>query len=64
MNSLVADRAWRIGDDTAMADFSARQKMPASDWSGRVIDRMGTIPALSGREKLKGQVNALGFPLK
>ena len=60
----AAERTLRADYDKEMADFSKRQKMPAGDWSGRVIDRMGTIPALSGREKLKEQINALGFPLK
>lgn len=54
----------RAAYDGEMAAFSARQGMDNDNWSGRVLQRMGTIRALNGRDRLKAAVRALGFPLK
>ncbi|MBB3898829.1 NADPH-dependent oxidoreductase [Roseococcus suduntuyensis] len=54
----------RAAYDGEMAAFSARQGMDNDNWSGRVLQRMGSIRALNGRDRLKAAVRALGFPLK
>ncbi|WP_119418048.1 NADPH-dependent oxidoreductase [Desertibaculum subflavum] len=54
----------RTAYDRRLSAFSARQEMSDDDWTGRVIARIGTIPALRGRDRLKAALAALGFPLK
>lgn len=56
--------ALRAAYDGEMATFSARQGMADDSWSRRVLQRMGRISALNGRDKLKSVVRGLGFPLK
>jgi len=38
--------------------------MTQDTWTKRVIGRMGKIPAMSGRDKLVGILQSMGFPLK
>ena len=54
----------RKGYDTKMTDFSQRNEMADDSWSARVIKRMGTIPAMSGRHRLKDVLRAMGFALR
>lgn len=56
--------ALRAAYDSEMAAFSARQGMDSDNWSRRVLQRMGKIAALNGRDKLASVLRALGFPLK
>jgi nitroreductase len=58
------ETAERAAYDRRLSAFSARQEMNADDWTSRVIARVGTIPALRGRDRLKAALAALGFPLK
>jgi hypothetical protein len=46
--------------------FTAHQRetgLPPSGWTARVIDRLGTIRGLSGRDTMRASLKALGFPL-
>ena len=54
----------RAAYDAEMRAFSERNGMGAESWSSRVIQRMGKISALGGRDRLAGVLRALGFPLK
>ncbi len=56
--------ALRAAYDGEMAAFSARQGMDSDNWSRRVLQRMGSIKALNGRDRLTAVLRALGFPLK
>jgi nitroreductase len=56
--------ALRAAYDAKMAAFSARHEMTQDTWTKRVIGRMGKIAALSGRDKLVGILNAMGFQLR
>lgn len=58
------ETAERQAYDATLEAFSQRNGMGAVDWSKRAINRVGTIKALSGRDRLRGILNALGFPLK
>jgi nitroreductase len=62
--ALEPEQQERAGYDERLAAFSKRNEMAASNWSSRVIARMSTIKALSGRERLKEAFIALGFPLR
>jgi nitroreductase len=54
----------RAAYDAEMRAFSERNGMGAENWSGRVIQRMGKLSAMGGRDKLTSVLRALGFPLK
>jgi len=58
------DAGHRAAYDPRMEEFSRRQEMAGSTWTQRVIARLGTFRALSGRDKLKEKIIALGFPLR
>jgi nitroreductase len=50
--------------DAVMSGFSTRNEMSADTWTKRVISRMATLAAMSGRDKLVAALNTLGFALK
>lgn len=56
--------ALREGYDAKMTEFSRRNEMADVSWSARVIKRMGTIGAMSGRHKLAEILRAMGFELR
>lgn len=58
------DHAHRAAYDPRLAEFSRRNEMLGDTWTQRVIARLGTMKALSGRDRLKEALIALGFPLK
>lgn len=62
--STADEGALRAAYDGEMAAFSARQGMDSDNWTRRVLQRLGTIRALNGRDRLGAAVRALGFPLK
>ena len=47
--------------DETLGAFSRRQNMPVDSWTTRIKQR---IAAITGREKMRGWLNALGFPLR
>jgi len=50
--------------DETVARFSRAQGMAADNWTGRVLDRLGTATALRGRERMREILNGLGFGLR
>lgn len=50
--------------DQKLSAFSGRFEMAQTTWSGRVLNRMGKLKGLSGREKLSGVLKAMGFPIR
>jgi nitroreductase len=56
--------ALRAGYDTLMTEFSDRQGMGAVSWSRRVLDRLGPLKSMNGRETLSATLKAMGFPLR
>jgi nitroreductase len=54
----------RSAYDARMAAFSQKHEMTQDTWTKRVIGRMGRISAMSGRDRLVGILNAMGFGLK
>lgn len=50
--------------DAKLSAFSGRFEMAQTTWSGRVLNRMGKLKGLAGREKLSGVLRAMGFPLR
>jgi nitroreductase len=58
------EAALRGAYDELMTDFSERQGMGAVSWSRRVLDRLGPLKSMNGRERLAATVRAMGFPLR
>jgi nitroreductase len=50
--------------DSVLADFQRAQGQSPVGWRPVVADRAGSPEALHGRERLRGALLALGFPLK
>jgi len=50
--------------DEKLSAFSGRFEMAQTTWSGRVLNRMGKLKGLAGRERLSGVLKAMGFPLR
>ncbi|MDN3566324.1 NADPH-dependent oxidoreductase [Paeniroseomonas aquatica] len=59
-----AEPAQRAAYDVLMNDFSRRNEMAADTWTARVINRIGTMKALRGRDRLSAAIRSLGFPLR
>lgn len=57
------DAAGREIYDRAMQAFSGAAERSRYSWTERVINRMGKVSALAGRDKLRDVLNRLGFPL-
>jgi len=67
---LHRERYSTAGEAEAIASYEQRfanyqkaEGLPASGWLSRVIDRLGTIRSMSGRDKMRGALAALGFKL-
>ena len=50
--------------DTEMMRFSARQEMQAGTWTQRVLNRLGPIKSMNGRERLRDALNRMGFGIR
>ena len=50
--------------DGEMAKFAARQEMQDSTWTQRVLNRLGPIKSMNGRERLRAVLATLGFELR
>jgi nitroreductase len=58
------DGRHRAAYDAELSRYSKAHEMSQYSWTERVLGRLGTIKALSGRDKLKAALEALGFPLR
>jgi len=56
--------ALRKVHDAEMLRFSARQEMQAGTWTQRVLNRLGPIKSMNGRERMWGALKRLGFTIK
>jgi nitroreductase len=52
------------GYDEALADFSERNGMGRSTWSGRMLKRVASGASLSGRDTMAATLKAMGFGLR
>ncbi len=59
-----AEAAQRAAYDALLRDFSARNEMGPETWTRRVINRIGTLKAMAGRDRLAAAMRILGFPLR
>jgi nitroreductase len=50
--------------DGEMAKFAARHEMQATTWTQRVLNRLGPIKSMNGREKMRAALKSLGFEVR
>ena len=50
--------------DGEMATFAARHEMQASTWTQRVLNRLGPIKSMNGRERMRAALKSLGFEIR
>lgn len=50
--------------DETLRGFQAAEGMTQQGWSDLVLGRLGAVGALSGRDRLRQAIQALGFPLQ
>ena len=61
----VAEEEAAIGAyDRALAAFSEQQGMGPVAWTPRMLSRVANAASLSGRDRMREALNALGFPLR
>jgi len=61
----VAEEGSAIGAyDQALAAFSETQGLGPVAWTPRMLSRVATAASLSGRDRMREALNALGFPLR
>jgi nitroreductase len=49
--------------DAEMSKFSARNDMQATTWTQRVLNRMGPLKSMNGRERIRASLARLGFEI-
>ncbi|MBV8192019.1 MAG: NADPH-dependent oxidoreductase [Alphaproteobacteria bacterium] len=60
----AAETADRGAYDAELAAFSARNEMQATTWTQRVLNRLGPIKSMNGREKMRAALATLGFEVR
>jgi nitroreductase len=50
--------------DGEMAKFAARQEMQVTTWTERVLNRLGPIKSMNGRERMRAALARLGFEVR
>lgn len=58
------DGKHRAAYDAALAQYSKAHEMSQYTWTERVLNRLGPVKSMSGRDKLKAAIERLGFPLR
>lgn len=58
------EKAQRAAYDRELEAFSKRHEMSAYTWTERVLNRVGKLASINGRERLKEQLRRMGFPLR
>jgi nitroreductase len=50
--------------DNEMSKFSARHELQAATWTQRVLNRLGPIKSMNGRERMRAALASLGFEIR
>ena len=58
------EEALRAAYDAEMSKFSARHELQAATWTQRVLNRLGPIKAMNGRETLRAALAKMGFEIR
>ena len=62
--SVAPEAGIIAGYDDTLRAFQAEQGMKAQGWTDLILNRLGSVRALSGRDRLRDAVIALGFGLR
>ena len=54
----------RLQQDAVLEDFSQANGMGRTAWTPRVLTRVGPVSGLSGRDRMRAALAALGFSLR
>jgi nitroreductase len=54
----------RANYDAEMTKFSARHELQAATWTQRVLNRLGPIKSMNGRETIRASLKKLGFEIR
>jgi nitroreductase len=57
------EAALRATYDAEMTRFSARHELQAATWTQRVLNRLGPIKSMNGRETIRASLKKLGFEI-
>jgi nitroreductase len=60
----VREPAERKAYDAEMEIFSRRHELQAATWTQRVLNRLGPIKSMNGREKIRAALATLGFEIR
>src|SRR5476651_1915342 len=58
------ETALRQTYDEEMAAFSKRHELQAATWTQRVLNRLGPIKSMNGRERMRAALTKLGFEVR
>jgi nitroreductase len=58
------EAARRATYDAEMSKFSARHELQAATWTQRVLNRLGPIKSMNGRETIRASLKKLGFEIR
>ena len=47
-----------------MSRFSQRHELQAATWTQRVLNRLGPIKSMNGRERMRAALASLGFEIR
>jgi hypothetical protein len=61
---LAPEARDRRAYDTEMSKFSARHELQAATWTQRVLNRMGPLKSMNGRERMRAALARLGFEIR
>jgi nitroreductase len=56
--------AQRLAHDEEMMRFSARHELQAGTWTQRVLNRLGPLKSMNGRERMRAALARLGFEIR
>jgi nitroreductase len=56
--------ALRATYDAEMTKFSARHELQAATWTQRVLNRLGPLKSMNGRETIRASLKKLGFEIR
>jgi nitroreductase len=56
--------AERKAHDVEMMRFSARHELQAGTWTQRVLNRLGPIKSMNGRERMRAALKTMGFEVR
>ena len=56
--------AERLAHDEEMMRFSARHDLQAGTWTQRVLNRLGPMKSMNGRERMRAALAKLGFEIR